>query len=160
MRLTWSSTIAQAQLLNLPISVLGICLIAFSGWLADSARFPPTGVSVDFPEYHPNLLRRLVCIPEHRRRVCRDYDRQRHGCSVVPIDVALARTDHKASHRFSILHWVREQLWPDWAGNRSSDLPRGVRAHLHHPICGCNGDRWAVHLGHALYVVDYKADGV
>lgn len=34
------TTIAQAQLLNLPISVLGIVLIAFSGWLADSARFP------------------------------------------------------------------------------------------------------------------------
>lgn len=34
------SSIAQAQLLNLPISVLGIVLIGVSGFLADSARFP------------------------------------------------------------------------------------------------------------------------
>ena len=35
-----TSTIAQVQLLNLPISVLSITLIAISGYLADSARFP------------------------------------------------------------------------------------------------------------------------
>lgn len=34
------TTIAQAQLLNLPISILGIVLIAVSGYLADSARLP------------------------------------------------------------------------------------------------------------------------
>ena len=34
------STIAQAQLLNLPISILTIILIGISGYFADSGRFP------------------------------------------------------------------------------------------------------------------------
>lgn len=34
------TTIAQAQLLNLPISILGIALIAISGFFADSGRMP------------------------------------------------------------------------------------------------------------------------
>lgn len=33
-------TIAQAQLLNLPISILGILLIGISGFIADSGRLP------------------------------------------------------------------------------------------------------------------------
>lgn len=145
------TSIAQAQLLNLPISLLTILLIGISGVLADSARFPRPlypltflsiilacyGVLYRYPSngavYAATMIANACSSAWFPLMVCKTpllVFRYRI-LIFATTTVAVACANNIASNRLRLLHWLRQQLRPNRWSHRASDLSQPICAAVH-----------------------------